>query len=570
MSVLALGLAIGFAAAAAGLAAPCSAAASFNVEFADQLVLGPPETVTDVVVQGNRAFVGRGPAGLTIVDLTDPDALRVVGEFDLPGQLVVNDVQVAGDRAYLANESYNGVGVYILDVRNPALPQVIGAILQPLLNSAHNLWADGDFLYVVGHESVGGWRTRIFDVSDPLVPIQLAELGNVGAHDITLVGETLYEAGGWSGLHVWDVRDPAHPVHLAAADENQGPRPHYHTHSAWPTEDGRYVITMNELESWWGQGQIQAGGVKIWRWDDDGGLVLAATWRPEVAQGSPFVAAHNVAVRGRYAYLSYYQAGLRVLDLANPAAPVEVAFYDTYPGEPTALFQGAWGVDLAGGEQPVVLVSDRVGGLFALRVKRVVQAELAGSVRSAETGAPIPGALVRFLNAERTAVAGLDGSFAVMTGEGSHALAVSAPGFLTANLEVTLTAGLDPVPLRIELEPTGLVNGVPAANPMPAGTSRVTLGPAVPNPFRGATRIAYSIGAAAGGGLTVSHSIRLTVHDVAGRAVRNLRLPVAGAGDHQAEWDGRDEAGEPVPAGVYLLRLADGDQVRTSRVVLMR
>ena len=539
---------------AAGFSPPAGAA-GFNVELLDQLPLGPPETVTDVDVDGNFAFVGRGPQGLSIVDLSNPAALQVVGEFNLPGQLVVNDLQVANGRAYLTNESYNGVAVYILDVTDPTRPLGIGAILFPLLNSAHNLWAEGDILYVVGHESTTSWRTRIFDVSNPLVPILLAELPDVGAHDVTVLDGILYEAGGWSGLHLWDVSDPAHPVHLAAADENQGPRPHYHCHSVWPTEDHRHVVVMNELESWWGPGQVIAGGVKIFRWDGASQLELEATWQPEVAESSPYVAAHNVVVRGRYAYLSYYQAGLRVLDLDDPAQPVEVAFYDTFPDAPTALFQGAWGVDLKalGNSPPVILVSDRTAGLFSLRPKAVHRAPLAGSVHVRGNGAPIAGAVVKLVNAERTAFTPVDGAFEVMTGEGEHRLLITAPGFAPAELEIALTAGHHR-PLWIELEPEGFATGVPAG---PGAPPRLALGAAAPNPFQQSTQIAYTLPAGATGA-------RLTVHDVAGRVVREL--PITGAGA-AVVWDGRDNAGRNVPAGVYHLRLAAHGETRALRVV---
>jgi hypothetical protein len=520
--------------------------------------LGQPETVTDVDVAGNFAFVGRGPEGLSIVDISHPNALRVVGEFNLPGQLVVNDLQVANGRAYLSNESYNGVAVYILDVTDPTRPVGIGAILFPLLNSAHNLWAEGDILYVVGHESTTGWRTRIFDVGNPLVPILLAELPDVGAHDVTVLDGILYEAGGWSGLHLWDVRDPAHPVHLAAADENQGPRPHYHCHSVWPTEDRRHVVVMNELESWWGPGQVIAGGVKIFRWDGASELELEATWQPEVAESSPYIAAHNVVVRGRYAYLSYYQAGMRILDLENPAEPVELAFYDTYPGDPTQLFQGAWGVDLkaAGNSPPVILVSDRTAGLFSLRPKAVRRAELAGSVHQRGNGAAIPGAVVRLVNAERTAYTPGNGAFDVLTGEGEHRLRITAPGFVPAELEIALTAGYDR-PLWIELEAEGFATGLA---PGSASAPRLALGAAAPNPFQESTRIAYTLPAGTTGA-------RLTVHDVAGRVVRELGVAVGGT---EVVWDGRDDGGRELPAGVYLVRVTASNEVRTSRVVLVR
>ena len=41
--------------------------------------------------------------------------------------------------------------------------------------------------------------------------------------------------------------------------------------------------------------------------------------------------AYGVAVAGSYAYVADGDAGLRVINVANPAAPVEVGFYDT-PG----------------------------------------------------------------------------------------------------------------------------------------------------------------------------------------------------------------------------------------------
>jgi hypothetical protein len=35
-------------------------------------------------------------------------------------------------------------------------------------------------------------------------------------------------------------------------------------------------------------------------------------------------------------------------------------------------------------------------------------------------------------------------------------------------------------------------------------------------------------------------------------------------------WDGRGHGGEPVPAGVYLVRLTDGRSVSTGRVLRLR
>jgi hypothetical protein len=45
---------------------------------------------------------------------------------------------------------------------------------------------------------------------------------------------------------------------------------------------------------------------------------------------------HNVHVKGNFAHIAHYGGGYRVVDISNPAAPVEVAFFNnraqTVPG----------------------------------------------------------------------------------------------------------------------------------------------------------------------------------------------------------------------------------------------
>jgi len=84
-----------------------------------------------------------------------------------------------------------------------------------------------------------------------------------------------------------------------------------------------------------------------------------------------------------------------------------------------------------------------------------------------------------------------------------------------------------------------------------------------PNPFRTQTRLAYRLPHAA--------RVHLSIFDVRGRLVRVIAagdLQVAGA--HGAVWNGRDEAGVRVAAGVYLYRLEAGDFRSTRRMVLTR
>ncbi len=99
--------------------------------------------------------------------------------------------------------------------------------------------------------------------------------------------------------------------------------------------------------------------------------------------------------------------------------------------------------------------------------------------------------------------------------------------------------------------------GVPAGGPGAGG-----LRPSGPNPFRGATTLRFELGA--------PESVRLTVHDLHGRRVRSLLAGRREAGTHSARWDGRDEAGRPLPAGTYLCRLEAGARCSGCKVVLAR
>jgi len=80
------------------------------------------------------------------------------------------------------------------------------------------------------------------------------------------------------------------------------------------------------------------------------------------------------------------------------------------------------------------------------------------------------------------------------------------------------------------------------------GTYEFALKPASPNPFTGATSIAYSV--PAGGG-----AVDITIYDVNGRVVRDLVDAQMPAGEGSAVWDGLDSRGERVASGVYFARL---------------
>jgi len=101
-----------------------------------------------------------------------------------------------------------------------------------------------------------------------------------------------------------------------------------------------------------------------------------------------------------------------------------------------------------------------------------------------------------------------------------------------------------------------------APEPIASG-SRVRLLPTSPNPFFPRTQISYESPGVLEG------PIELAIHDIAGRRVRNLGLVPATTGVHRLTWDGRDDRGNILASGIYLIRLrTDRGQVDSQRILL--
>jgi len=76
-----------------------------------------PSFVEDVAVSGTRAYVAVGPAGLRVVDVSDPADPVELGAWDSPGY--AEGVAVSGSYAYVADGPY---GLRVVDLSDPAHP----------------------------------------------------------------------------------------------------------------------------------------------------------------------------------------------------------------------------------------------------------------------------------------------------------------------------------------------------------------------------------------------------------------------------------------------------------------
>lgn len=311
-----------------------------------------------------------------IVSVADPLNPYILSTVTDPRLEDPWDLKAEGNYLYVANQCWGGcadtAGVLIWDISDPANPVLAGKV--PLPYGTHNLFVKGGILYTAE-------EVEIWDVSDPSRPVHLVTLSSVDpallsyeAHDITVVGETLYVAAGsypsYGTLRAYRVTDPANPVLVSRSPTLHSGRGSW-GHAVWPTENRQYVVQTDE---------VGEGAVWIWSTQTDPWTLMGSFDYGDAI-------AHNVQVVGdSLAFVSHYTAGLVVLDIRNPAAPALAAEYDTYPSSNARNYDGAWGVVV---RWPYVYVSDMQSGLWIFRVDPV------GVVENPREGAPIAPLVMR-------------------------------------------------------------------------------------------------------------------------------------------------------------------------------
>ncbi|MCA9754921.1 MAG: choice-of-anchor B family protein [Candidatus Eisenbacteria bacterium] len=295
---------------------------------------------------------------LRVLDCTDPANIVLASLVERPvEQNDLKDVKVWGNYAYACLEIGD---VLIVDISDPYDAHQVGAIPQweicwptpceiPSNGGCHNLWIDDrGYLFLAG---VHFDTTLIFDLNaDPEAPPLVGRYDPGYIHDLYVWNGRGYVANPDAAANEWEIVDFSNvqaPVRVSGMTYDSV---HY-AHASWPTEDGNYLLTSDEGEG---------GHLGVFDIRDPEAPVLVAEY--EVGSGSSI---HNIMVRGRYAFIAYYDRGLRVLDLIDPTNPVEVGYYDDDRWDDVScsfgVYRGIWGV-YANNPSGNVFVSEMCGG----------------------------------------------------------------------------------------------------------------------------------------------------------------------------------------------------------------
>ena len=310
--------------------------------------------------------------GTAFLDITDPVNPIYLGNLPTATQNSTwRDIKVYNNYAFIVSEA-GGHGMQIFD-----LTHLRDIEAPPLLfeeDALYNGW--GNAHNIVINESTGraygvGTNTfegglHILDISDPLNPTLIGDFSEDGyTHDAQVVnysgpdsnfqGKEIAFACYENTVTVVDVTDASN----ASLISSTGYPGSSYTHQGWLTEDHRYFLSNDELDE-----QNIGINTTTFIWDM---LDLSS---PEII--GTFVSStsaidHNLYTHNGYVYQSNYTAGLRVLDTENIADAnlEEVAYFDLYPSNNSAQFDGTWS-NYPYFPSGVIAVSHIQEGLFLL------------------------------------------------------------------------------------------------------------------------------------------------------------------------------------------------------------
>ncbi len=225
----------------------------------------------------------------------------------------------------------------------------------------HNIFIDTvqEKFYSCTHRSTVNTQAidapmKIFSLADPLNLLELwSGPGDVNeVHDIYVRNGKAILNCGYDGLKVYDFTNTNAPLYLDSKNiyTDQG-----YNHQGWLTPDGTRYLFADETN-----------GKRVKKCSFDGSVVtINGYFGTNYENGS---VPHNIKATNEFAFVAYYNEGIRVFDLRYPA-PLEVAHYDTYPDEHPYKMNGNWGV-FADLPSERLIVSDRQYGLFLLNFDR--------------------------------------------------------------------------------------------------------------------------------------------------------------------------------------------------------
>ncbi len=301
--------------------------------------------------------------GTTFVEITDPSDPVVI--YFQPGETSLwRDVKTYLSYAYIVSEG--GGGIQIVD-----MSQIDNGVVT-LANTytgggqtSHNVAIDtvSGFLYRCGGGS--GQGIRAYSLANPASPSYQGAWNSRYVHDLQVV---TYESGPYAGKQIafacsgfgnggtstgLTVLDVTNKSNMITRDQFYYGNAAY-SHQAWLSADRTKLFLNDEL--------------------DEDGILPTTTHVMDVSNldnvqhlgtftnGNRAIG-HNLYTHEGNVFEANYRSGLRIFDGTSGASATETAYFDTWPGDDNASFNGLWSV-YPFFPSGVVIGSDLERGLF--------------------------------------------------------------------------------------------------------------------------------------------------------------------------------------------------------------
>lgn len=286
-------------------------------------------------------------------------------------------VAVADSWVYLSVASE----ILVLDTSNPTQPRLVGRVTD-LLDRPREMQPTGRYLYAASGKA-GLW---VIDVGDPAHPIPVGRFDTAGYARSVVISRSLAYVGSDSGLQVLDISTPISPTEVAYLPMNLGV--HYtvkvigqYAYIAYVAGDcggGLRIIDVStptlpvEVGAYQACiGRIAVTGTYVYAsiWDEPYTLRVLDVSDPskpeEIASLDTQSWIGDLAVQGRYLYITLPSGLLKVVDISNPLSPTWVAALDSggrFIHRMAAVgrylyivapYNGLWTVDVVSPTQPV-------------------------------------------------------------------------------------------------------------------------------------------------------------------------------------------------------------------------
>jgi len=163
-----------------------------------------------VIVNDGVAYVRQqiASAALAVVDVRDPAAPELLGTLVTPGAPA--GFALSGDRVYLAAQTG---GLQVVGVSNPQQPTLLGTFANPPGDGSTGV----DVVGTLAYHAAGCFGVRVVEFADPAAPVNIGSLPMASCvSDILISGDRAYVVGPTAsvGLSVLDVSNPATPLLL--------------------------------------------------------------------------------------------------------------------------------------------------------------------------------------------------------------------------------------------------------------------------------------------------------------------------------------------------------------------